>query len=424
MTISTTLVVRFFRLSLLPLLVAFAISSGYCSNGKKVNEHIDGPPIDSDTDGLPDHMETSFIGLDPTIVSGTDPNNPDTDSDGILDGTEDLNRNGRTDYVDANMNGLYDKGEQLLETSPLRPDTDRDGLNDGVEDKNKNGQYDAALGETDATSPDTDLDGLFDGIEDKNANGIYDVPNDDTPEKARETDPRNPDTDGDCQQCAALESCRYLDGMEDSNQNGRVDMGETDPTRTDSDNDGITDTIEDVNCNGIVDANESSPKLDDSDDDYLPDGMEDKNHDGHWDSTTDSTGSMAETSAYLADSDGDMLKDGEEDFNHDGIVGMTETDPKNPDTDGDCIDDGREVLGCVNSNPSNPLMASIDEDNDSLPNCCEKYFQDNFFEDPPVTGPTDPCNKDTDGDGIDDGQEDANQNCRVDVGETDPRVTD
>ena len=50
---------------------------------------------------------------------GTEPNEADTDGDGLTDGQEDLDRD-----------GLRDPDE----TDPLNSDTDSDGLNDGVED--------------------------------------------------------------------------------------------------------------------------------------------------------------------------------------------------------------------------------------------------------------------------------------------------
>lgn len=98
---------------------------------------------DPDGDGLPTDYENEI---------GTDPNNPDTDGDGIKDGTE-----------------VY--GENP--TNPLDPDTDNDGLCDGSktvsdtcdagEDKNNNGQIDE--GETDPNKADTDNGGVNDGTE-------------------------------------------------------------------------------------------------------------------------------------------------------------------------------------------------------------------------------------------------------------------
>jgi len=63
----------------------------------------------------------------------TDPNNSDTDRDGASDGYgEDTNFNGRIEG-DANSNRVYDAGEAWSETNPLDPDTDDDGLPDGWE---------------------------------------------------------------------------------------------------------------------------------------------------------------------------------------------------------------------------------------------------------------------------------------------------
>jgi len=94
---------------------------------------------DDDEDGLPDANE---------VVIGSDPKNPDTDGDGLLDG-EEVNNYG---------------------TNPRNPDTDADGLSDGAEVKNHG---------TNPTNPDTDGEGLKDGEE----------------VNTTRTDPKNPDTD-------------------------------------------------------------------------------------------------------------------------------------------------------------------------------------------------------------------------------------
>ena len=128
----------------------------------------------------------------------TDPNNPDTDADGLLDGIEDANRNGwtngdgkslpltsgRTTYATARPNAgdwpnnIIDSFETWTETSNTDSDSDGDQLNDGYgEDKdfdgliagdtNSNRIYNngEAWGETNALNPDTDGDGLPDGWE-------------------------------------------------------------------------------------------------------------------------------------------------------------------------------------------------------------------------------------------------------------------
>jgi hypothetical protein len=102
---------------------------------------------DSDGDGVPDNIEAEL---------GLDPNNPDTDGDGILDGLEDpdgdrlgtawelmfgydprvadTDGNGvRDDQEDADNDGLLNFDEQRLGGNPLNPDSDGDGWDDNGE---------------------------------------------------------------------------------------------------------------------------------------------------------------------------------------------------------------------------------------------------------------------------------------------------
>ncbi len=66
----------------------------------------------------------------------TDPNNPDSDGDGLSDGYgEDKDGNGLV-TGDTNRNRVYDAGEAWTETNPLSIDTDGDGLLDGWEVQN------------------------------------------------------------------------------------------------------------------------------------------------------------------------------------------------------------------------------------------------------------------------------------------------
>ncbi len=164
--------------------------------------------LDADDDGLLDGEE---------IAIGTDPDDADTDNDGL------------TDFIEV-------RGANP--TDPLNPDSDADGLLDGEEDANHNGGVDA--GETDPNDPDSDNDLLLDGCE---VNG------------ANPTDPLNPDSDED----------GLTDGAEDANQNCGRDPGETDPNDPDSDDDELSDGIE-VNTGG------TDPLDPDTDDDGIPDG--------------------------------------------------------------------------------------------------------------------------------------------------------
>jgi subtilisin family serine protease len=102
-----------------------------------------------------------------------------------------------------------------------------------------------------------------------------------------------------------------------------------------------------------------------------------------------------------ADSDDDGILDGLEDKNANGILDAGETDPCNVDTDGDGIQDGTE-LGLT--------LADITPDTDT------NIFQPDL--DPTTT--TDPLSSDSDNDAYSDGDEDKNHNGRVDQGETNP----
>ncbi len=250
---------------------------------------------DSDNDGLSNETEA---------LAGTDPNNPDTDGDGILDGVEDANKNGIADK----LNGVY------LETDPTIKDTDGDGIIDGVEDANHNGEVDktstGTFLETDPRIPDTDGDGIDDGTEDANQNGAVDP---------GETDPRvknaAPSTDAD------------NDGLPDATEA----IAGTDPNNPDTDGDGILDGVEDANKNGVADQIngvyvETDPTIKDTDGDGIEDGVEDANHNGIVDKT--STGVFLETDPRIADTDGDGFADGAEDANKNGVVDPGETDPR------------------------------------------------------------------------------------------------
>ncbi len=80
---------------------------------------------DDDGDGLSNQSET---------VLGTDPDNPDTDGDGLNDGQE-VNQHGTNPkQQDSDGDTLLDGEEvNIYKTSPTNPDTDGDGVTDGVE---------------------------------------------------------------------------------------------------------------------------------------------------------------------------------------------------------------------------------------------------------------------------------------------------
>jgi alpha-tubulin suppressor-like RCC1 family protein len=80
-------------------------------------------PPDADSDGLTDSKEGEI---------GSDPNNPDTNGDGIPDGAAYAAGLSVTD-PDMDHDGLPNVQERQLGTDPLNPDTDGDGAQDGVD---------------------------------------------------------------------------------------------------------------------------------------------------------------------------------------------------------------------------------------------------------------------------------------------------
>jgi outer membrane protein OmpA-like peptidoglycan-associated protein len=131
---------------------------------------------------------------------GTDPNNPDTDGDGLTDGEEVLKYKTDPLKADTDGDGLSDYDEiYKYKTDPLNRDTDGDGLSDGDE---------VLKYKTDPLKADTDGDGLSDGDE----------------VLKYKTDPLKKDTDG--------------DGLSDGDE---VLKYKTDPLKVDTDGDGLSD---------------------------------------------------------------------------------------------------------------------------------------------------------------------------------------
>lgn len=333
---------------------------------------------DFDKDGLSNSQEEAI---------GTDPNNPDTDGDGLTDGEE--VETYKTDPLkqDTDGDGLTDYDEVMkYKTSPIQADSDSDGLNDGAEIARK----------TDPNNPDTDSDGLIDGDE----------------VNKYETDPLNPDTDGD----TLLDGDEVLkygtdpkaqdsdkDGLKDGDE---INIHKTNPADADTDQDGLKDGLEinqyktdpnnpDTDGDGLMDGKEvndygSDPKKADTDGDGLSDGDEVNKY---------------KTNPVSDDSDRDGLSDGDE-------VNIYKTDPANPDTDGDGLTDGDEV----NRYKTNPNEADTDRDGLNDGEEVNKYKTDPLVVDTDSDGlsdgvevnktNTDPTNPDTDGDKILDGEDD------------------
>ncbi len=176
---------------------------GYDENGKSVEtnhifiDNTDGVYAvilpDTDGDGLEDVYE---------IYYGSDINLPDTDEDGLSDYYEVYTSSTYPSLKDSDENGIMDGDEDydedglsILEecnhnTDPLNPDTDYDNLLDGdeinvystnplVADEDQDGLIDGdeiKVG-TNPLNPDTDGDGILDGDEKFSQTYTYEVEN-------------------------------------------------------------------------------------------------------------------------------------------------------------------------------------------------------------------------------------------------------
>jgi len=329
---------------------------------------------DYDEDGLTNSTERDL---------GTDPENPDTDGDGLTDGDEVRKYYTDPKKSDTDGDNLTDYAEVFdHKTSPKSPDTDGDALHDGEEITRK----------TDPLQPDTDSDGLIDGDE----------------VSKYKTNPINADTDGDSLN-DGLEAMKLstnplaIDSDGDRlNDGDEVNTYKTNPAKQDTDNDGLNDGDE-------VKQYKTDPTNPDTDGDELSDGDEVKTHN---------------TDPIKTDSDGDSLKDGEEvrklktnpiseDTDRDNVkdgdeVNAHKTDPTKEDSDNDGLKDGDEL-----TRGTNPLDADSDKDRLSDGDEVNKYF-------------CDPTKVDTDGDSLSD-YEEVNRRSKKDgttIEPTDPTKAD
>ncbi|MET0145835.1 MAG: NlpC/P60 family protein [Ilumatobacteraceae bacterium] len=119
--------------------------------------------VDTDIDMLPDHFELKY---------GLDPNQADTDGDGITDGYELIVLGTEADLADSDFDGIDDGLELSYGLNPLvadNPDVDAplvapddlllDSDGDGIADWGED------LAGTDPNDPDSDDDGVLDGDE-------------------------------------------------------------------------------------------------------------------------------------------------------------------------------------------------------------------------------------------------------------------
>ncbi|MDB4264265.1 gliding motility-associated C-terminal domain-containing protein [Flavobacteriaceae bacterium] len=406
-------------------------------------------PSDTDGDGIPNSLDTDDdndgvldveddLPLDPSETIDTDGdgigNNADTDDDGDgysdsfeqIEGTDPLDPN---DFpFDNDGDGLSEEEELALGTDPDNADTDGDGIND---------KLDAFPLDSDISS-DIDGDGIADDLEDDIDNdGVVNeqdaFPLDPNESADNDSDGIGDNADLDDDNDGYPDTTEINEGSDpfdplsipvDSDNDGLSDIEElelgTDPENFDTDGDGVNDKIDafplDPEHNSDQDGDGIPDLLDpDDDNDGVPDRTDVFPYDPTESQDTDSDG-IGNNADDDDDNDGypDLVEieagtdplnkdDFPEDLDGDGLSDIEEielgTDPENPDTDGDGINDYEDDF---------PLDArySLDSDQDGIPDEIDPDDDNDGVFDELDAFPLDEKEQlDTDGDGIGDNKD-------------------
>lgn len=257
------------RVLALCLLVACGPNAGGGGDDVDTGEDADGDTISDTDEGVASAVDTDKDGK-------PDYEDDDSDGDGIPDYREAGDADADTDPVDSDADGIPDFRDTDSDANG-RPD----GV-DGVDDTDGDSQPDFA-------DQDDDGDNIFDIDEiGPNAAQALDTDNDGTPD-FRDTDSdddtildidetkadydndsqpnfQDLDSDGDCVS-DRLEKRGVTPA--DTDMDGRPDFLDRD-----ADDDGVLDVTEDSNCNGMRDGSESDPTKGDTDNDGVSDLIE------------------------------------------------------------------------------------------------------------------------------------------------------
>ncbi len=400
---------------------------------------------DTDGDGLTDNEEfTGSQATTPTDGGKTDPTSADTDGDGLTDFEEVY-----AVFVVGTPGGIDDTATGYGPTDPRKKDTDDAGtgsdqrtvvkLSDYEEVKgSKNGAFGSAP--TDPNAADTDGDGVADWVE-VTVSGTN--PNDSSDFSG--------DTDNDglldaweLQFFGDLDEVGSGDPDTDGLSNEAEETNLTDPTKTDTDEDGLWDGEEVQGTDAaLLDYDATDPTKADTDGDGLTDGQEVRDTSGSalcypqratlhphlFNQSRNDVAGVCDggygTNPNNPDQDGDGLSDYEEVMavlvasdSTETASGYSPTNPKNADSDGDGLTDYEElhavvVVGDPGNDPdadtptgyarSNPN--AVDTDGEGLSDYEEVFAvrtDGTGIDTPTGYDSTDPNAIDTDGDHFDD----------------------
>ena len=404
-------------------LVSDAVVPDYPNGDPDIDVTVQPPVlVDSDNDGICDHWEINMFGTNPSKADSdddgasdgqelgidfstplncgvkpkfkdvsnldaldpngfvSDPNNPDTDNDGLMDGHEFFVSFTNPLLIDSDLDDLTDYQEvHITLTNPLIANSSMDSDGDKLTDAEELNKY-----HTNHLLKDSDDDGFTDFEE------VIELEID---EKIfyLGTNPNNSDTDGDG--LSDFEELNpdldYLD-PNDANYATEIEKYKSNPSKSDTDGDGLRDDIE-LNKEG-ENAFNTYPTIIDSDEDGLSDKVE-----------FDFIFVYPEAAEGIPDDVLVTLNPREKDTDSDGIcdvweVNLFNTNPAEADTDNDGLTDVEELGIIIRS-----------EDGELLPVNCSLA---------PQTAPISaPLQRDTDDDGVHDGDEVTKLN-------TDPRDRD
>ena len=316
----------------------------------------------------------------------------DDDNDGIPDSDEgpgDSDGDGlsNAEDIDADGDGIPDNVE-AQEEGAYRAPLGSDGDGDGLDDR-----YDADSGGQPIVPVNTDGDGLPDFLDlDADGDGVADLVegHDANMDGIADIDPSpgNADADGDGLN-DSFDTVVAPGASNEAGSNAPLQNSDGADNRdwrdTDDDNDSIATVIE----GGVGN---------DADGDGTPDYLDPDTVDSDGDGTLDDDDPvpndpcMPSDRTAACDTDSDGVPDGEENDNG--------TDPNNPDTDGDGVPDGTENRDSDGDGTNDG--ADSDSDNDGIPDGTEAGPNPNVPVDTDGDGRPDVIDPDSDNDGIPD----------------------